>query len=219
MSQATTAAVIVAAGRGNRAGGDQPKQWQEVAGRRVLDWTIDRFLHHSSISHCVVVLHPDDVDRLERDDVMTALGGSTRDQSVKHGLIALEQVSPEFVLIHDVARPCVPDHVITSVIEALESNEGAAPALPVSDALWVGQDGYVADTRDRTDLFRAQTPQGFHFDRILTAHMARTQPAADDVEVARDAGLSVRIVPGSEDNLKITYPHDFVRAEKILMGV
>ena len=95
-------------------------------------------------------------------------------------------------------------------------HRAVAPALPVTDALWIGQDREVAGTQDRTGLFRAQTPQAFVFGDILAAHRAHEAPAADDVEVARGAGLPVRIIEGDENNLKITHAHDFVRAEKIL---
>jgi 2-C-methyl-D-erythritol 4-phosphate cytidylyltransferase/2-C-methyl-D-erythritol 2,4-cyclodiphosphate synthase len=112
----------------------------------------------------------------------------------------------------------VPASVIDSVLTALDDQAGAAPALPVSDALWRGAAGNVAGTQDRTGLYRAQTPQGFHFDAILAAHLSHGGDAADDVEVARAAGLSVAIVDGHEDNLKLTYPQDFARAEAILKG-
>jgi 2-C-methyl-D-erythritol 4-phosphate cytidylyltransferase / 2-C-methyl-D-erythritol 2,4-cyclodiphosphate synthase len=88
----------------------------------------------------------------------------------------------------------------------------------VTDALWLGQGGLVAGTRDRSGLYRAQTPQGFHFDAILAAHRAFQGEAADDVEVARAAGIDVAIVEGEEDNLKLTFPGDFARAEAILKG-
>ena len=122
------------------------------------------------------------------------------------------------VLIHDVARPCVTQEVIAAVIDAHETAPGAAPALPVTDALWLGQDGAVAGTRSRDGLYRAQTPQGFRYDAIRAAHDAFAGEPADDVEVARAAGLEVRIVPGHEDNLKITHAEDFARAERILRG-
>ena len=104
------------------------------------------------------------------------------------------------------------------MIDALSDAPGAAPALPVTDALWRGDHGQVSGVQDRTGLFRAQTPQGFRFADLLAAHRAFQGDAADDVQVARAAGLSVQIVDGHEDNLKITHPGDFDRAEKILRG-
>jgi 2-C-methyl-D-erythritol 4-phosphate cytidylyltransferase len=106
--------------------------------------------------------------------------------------------------------------VISDVIAALATHYAAAPALPVTDALWTGAQGVVTGTRDRTGLYRAQTPQGFAFAKILNAHQRNTQPAADDVEIARRAGIDVAITQGCESNLKVTYPEDFERAEAIL---
>lgn len=212
----THAAIIVAAGRGTRAGGDNPKQWQSLAGRRVVDWTVAAFESVTEIGPIVLVLHPDDLDRFApsgRIEVVT--GGATRAASVRNGLAALDGRGIDRVLIHDVARPCVPARIIRDVLNA----EGAAaPALPVTDALWTGSAGHVTGTQDRSGLFRAQTPQGFDFAAIRAAHATYEDNPADDVEVARTAGLPVSILDGAEENLKITLPADFARAEKILRG-
>ena len=211
------AAIIVAAGRGTRAGGDVPKQWRRLHGRRVADWTVDAFLAHPAIARVVLVLHPDDLGQAEGfADVLFATGGASRDASVRAGLEALAGDPPDLVLIHDVARPLVSAAVITRVIEALADSAGAAPALAVTDALWLGEGGQVAGTRDRTGLFRAQTPQGFRYAAILDAHRKHPGGAADDVEVARAAGLAVAIVEGDEANIKITGPGDFARAEAMM---
>ncbi|SLN37251.1 2-C-methyl-D-erythritol 4-phosphate cytidylyltransferase [Roseivivax jejudonensis] len=211
------AALIVAAGRGTRAGGPLPKQWQEVAGQSVARWTLQAFAH---LDARVLVIHPEDRARAEAEaaglDTRIVPGGADRAASVRAGLEALVAAAPEAVLIHDVARPAVPRTVIDAVLGALSGAPGAAPALPVTDALWRGADGRVAASVPRDGLFRAQTPQGFRFRAILDAHMAHRGAAADDVEVARAAGLDVAIVPGSEDNLKITAPGDFARAARIL---
>ncbi|MCA1334473.1 bifunctional 2-C-methyl-D-erythritol 4-phosphate cytidylyltransferase/2-C-methyl-D-erythritol 2,4-cyclodiphosphate synthase [Pseudooceanicola marinus] len=212
------AAIIVAAGRGTRAGGHLPKQWQPLAGRRVADWTLDAMIR-AGLSPIVVVLHPDDMDLPLPADVVRVAGGATRDASVRAGLAALDPAATANVLIHDVARPCVPGPVIAEVIAALEAGaEAAAPGLPVTDALWHGDAGHVTGTAPRDGLFRAQTPQGFRLQPLLAAHAAHPGGAADDVEVARAAGIRVAITPGSEDNLKITHPGDFDRAEAILRG-
>ncbi|MEI6098944.1 MAG: 2-C-methyl-D-erythritol 2,4-cyclodiphosphate synthase, partial [Alphaproteobacteria bacterium] len=120
--------------------------------------------------------------------------------------------------IHDGARPLVSSVVIGRVLAALDRSPGAAPALPVSDALWVGEGGQVTGTRDRTGLLRAQTPQGFHFDAIVAAYANHPGDAADDVAVARAAGIDIVVVEGDEDNLKVTFPGDLARAEAILKG-
>ena len=214
----TTAAVIVAAGRGSRAGGDVPKQWQMLAGRPVLAHTIDAF--RTQVDRIVVVIHPDDRARAEpvAAGCDLVVGGATRDQSVRNALEALSGSEVGHVLIHDGARPLVSPAVIGRVLAALAMHPGAAPALPVTDALWRGAEGLVAGTQDRGGLWRAQTPQGFRFDAILAAHRAHLGTAADDVEVARAAGLDVAIVEGEEANLKLTFAADFARAEAILKG-
>ncbi len=213
------AALIVAAGRGLRVGGGIPKQWRTLAGKTVLYRTVEAFRSHPRVDRIVVVLHPDEIDRGAElgPDVLYVPGAASRDGSVRAGLEALAADPPGIVLIHDGARPLVPARVITDVITALDTHDGAAPALEVIDALWTGADGLVTGVRDRSGLWRAQTPQGFRFAAIHAAHLARgDRPAADDVEVAREAGLSVAIVPGDERNLKITRAEDFARAAEML---
>ena len=212
----TIAAIIVAAGRGTRAGSALPKQWHPLLGRRVIDWTLDAFRKHPEIDKICVVLHPDDIENADLNDVILTTGGATRDASVKNGLDALASDAPAHVLIHDAARATISDAVISDVIRALATQDAAAPALPVTDALWTGENGLVTGTRDRNGLFRAQTPQGFAFNKILNAHQTNSAPAADDVEIARRAGMDVAITQGCESNLKVTYPEDFARAEAIL---
>jgi len=214
--QMSIAALIVAAGRGTRAGGTDPKQWQMLAGKRVIDHTLNAFKQHRNIDTILVVLHPEDQNRLTDPAIKTALGGATRNQSVYNGLRALRAAAPKQVLIHDVARPLISAKCITDVIEALQTHRGAAPALPITDALWRGQDGLVYETVARENLFRAQTPQGFDFQSILQAHAQACGTAADDVEVAMQAGLDVKIIAGHEENIKITLPEDFERANKIM---
>ena len=212
----TIAAIIVAAGRGTRAGSALPKQWHPLLGRRVIDWTLDAFRTHPDIDKICVVLHPDDIKNADLNDVILTTGGATRDASVKDGLDALASYAPDHVLIHDAARATISDAVISDVIRTLATHEAAAPALPVTDALWTGENGLVTGTRDRNGLFRAQTPQGFAFKKILNAHQTNSAPAADDVEIARRAGMDVAITQGCESNLKVTYPEDFARAGAIL---
>lgn len=210
----TTAAIIVAAGRGSRAGGAAPKQWQALAGRPVLAHTLDAFAGMERL----LVIHPDDRARAEPLGVELVAGGATRAQSVRNALEALAGRGINRVLIHDGARPLVAPALIARIRAALDDGPAAAPALAVTDALWRGE-GFVTGTESRDGLWRAQTPQGFHYDAILAAHRRHgDDSAADDVEIARAAGLPVRIVPGDEDNLKLTFPEDFARAEAILKG-
>lgn len=204
-------------------GGALPKQYQELGGRIVLEHTWLQFADHPRIDQVWTVIHPEEEARARAilpPGAKLVHGGATRDASVALGLAAL---GPEttHVLIHDGARATVPAVVIDRVIDALARAPGAAPALPVADALWRGQDGAVTGTTPRDDLFRAQTPQGFDLAVIRAAHAARQAsdgPAADDVEVARAAGHRVQIVPGHEDNIKLTYPEDRARAERVLYG-
>jgi 2-C-methyl-D-erythritol 4-phosphate cytidylyltransferase/2-C-methyl-D-erythritol 2,4-cyclodiphosphate synthase len=214
-----TGIIIVAAGRGTRAGGGLAKQWRRVAGKPVARWTLEAFAGRGPL---VMVVHPDDMSQAQAVaaglDLRIVTGGADRSASVRAGLEALAQDSPVHVLIHDVARPCVSPAVIDAVLDALAHHPGAAPALPVTDALWTGDGTRVTGTRDREGLYRAQTPQGFRFAEILAAHRAHPGGAADDVAVARAAGLDVAITRGDEANLKITTPGDFSRADSYLRG-
>jgi 2-C-methyl-D-erythritol 4-phosphate cytidylyltransferase len=215
----TIAALIVAAGRGTRANSATPKQWCDLGGRTVADITLSALRDTGCFSAIVLVLHADDMKRraaFEYEGVIVAKGGADRAESVRKGLAALDPAKVTKVLIHDVARPCVTGQIVRDVIAALDTAPGAAPALPVSDALWTGKNGRVTGAVDRRGLYRAQTPQGFELAAIRAAHAAHPGGAADDVEVARAAGLAVAIVPGDDDNLKITLPGDFDRAERIL---
>lgn len=212
------AAIIVAAGRGSRAGGGLPKQWRNLCGRTVLEHTLGAF-RDAGLHRLLVVVHPDDqtlVAQIEDTNIVIVQGGATRRASVQNALEALSIDPPSKVLIHDGARPLVSRTIIQSVIEALDSAAAAAPALAVVDALWSGATGHVISSVPRDGLFRAQTPQGFHFSEILHAHRTQVGNAADDVEIALGSGLEVKITEGCADNIKLTYPADFARAEAIL---
>ncbi len=208
--------IILAAGRGTRAGGDRPKQWQMLEGEPVLAHTLRAF----EGMDLVVVHAPGDGARAQVLAPLALLveGGATRDASVRNALEALDGQGVDLVLIHDGARPLVSGALIRRLLAALESSVAAAPALAVTDALWRGGDGCVTGVQARDGLFRAQTPQAFRFDAILAAHRAHPGGSADDVEVALAAGLDVAIVEGCDDNLKLTYAADFVRASAIVRG-
>ncbi len=213
-----TAAIIVAAGRGERAGGELPKQWQMLGGRPVIERTIAAFSGAPDIGPIVVVLHRDDMVRAAQlGEVICVAGGATRKDSVLAGLRAVPSQVTQ-VLIHDAARPLVSQALIARVVAALEGSSAAAPGLPITDALWRSDDGKVGGVQPRDALFAAQTPQGFQFDAILAAHRAYRAKASDDVEVARAHGLEVTIVEGEAENFKITHPQDFARAEAVLGG-
>ncbi len=212
----TTVAIIVAAGKGNRAGGKVPKQWRKIAGKLVVDWSIDAFKNHSLVDFVIVVLPPN--QNLHRNDVMTCVGGKSRSLSVYNGLIAAKSLSPDKVLIHDVARPAVSENIITDIITEINEETGAAPGLPITDALWKISDGEVEKTLDRDFIFGAQTPQGFPYSKILEAHEYQSDERAfDDVELAKKSGLKVILKTGHTDNMKITMPEDFSKMSKILV--
>ncbi len=210
-------ALILAAGRGTRAGSAMPKQWQILGNKRIIDHSIDLFKNISRINNVMVVLHPDDLHRLNRRDVLFTKGGHTRSESVKFGLAALKQNEmPDYVLIHDAARPSTPLNVINNVLDNLDTADAVSPGLPVTDTLWEVIDEEVIQTKSRKNIWRAQTPQGFNFKKILDAHVASSSTATDDVEVATSAGIKVKVIQGSEKNIKITTAEDFDRVTAVL---
>ena len=212
----STVAIIVAAGKGNRAGGKVPKQWRTIGGKLVVDWSIDAFKNHDLVDNVIVVLPPNKT--LHRNDVITCAGGHSRSLSVYNGLIAAKNLSPDKVLIHDVARPAVSEDIITNIILAINEETGAAPGLPISDAIWKVSDGEIEKTLDRNFIFRAQTPQGFPYSKILKAHEEQSDEMAfDDVELANKIGLKVILKTGHRDNMKITTPEDFLKMSKIIV--
>jgi 2-C-methyl-D-erythritol 4-phosphate cytidylyltransferase len=210
-------AIIVAAGRGTRAGGRSPKQWQHLGNKRMIDHSIDLFKNIPRINNVMVVLHSDDLHLLNRNDVLFTQGGSTRSKSVKSGLKALQETErPDYVLIHDAARPSTPLALINELIDNLEKANAVSPALPVTDTLWEVIDEKVIQTKSRNNIWRAQTPQGFKFNTILDAHSVSTSTTTDDVEVAISAGVQVKVINGSEKNIKITTAEDFERVMAVL---
>ena len=216
MSAGETAIIIVAAGRGSRVGGAVPKQWRDLGGLPVLARTLAAFAGPWRV---LLVLASEDMARgleLTGGRVTLVVGGDSRDVSVRNALEALDGSGVARVLIHDGARPFVSAALIRRVLAALDRHDGAAPALPVTDALWRGVAGRVASVQPRGGLLRAQTPQGFRYAAILAAHRAHAGTAADDVEVALAAGLDVAVVAGEQDNIKITWSEAFVRGERSL---
>lgn len=205
-----------------------PKQYQQIAGMPVLAWAIEPFAHHPGVAAVQVVINERDrahytaATRSFADKLLPPVpGGATRQQSVAAGLDALRSIAPEHVLIHDAARPLLPPAVIGRVLDALSRHPGAIAAQPVADTLKRGGAcGVVLGTVDRDRLWRAQTPQGFHYDRIVAAHdQARAAGRfdfSDDASLAEWAGLEVALVPGSERNIKITVAEDFELAAQLL---
>ena len=220
------AALIVAAGRGSRAGPGAPKQYRPLAGEPVLRRAMAAFSGHPRITSIIAVIHRDD-ETAYREAAAglpklldPAFGGETRQASVLAGLERLAAAErPDLVLIHDGARPFVSARLITDCIEALATHQGALAALAVTDTIRRGKDGLAGETVPRDGLWRAQTPQAFHFEAILDAHRkAAGGDYTDDAAVAAAAGMEVVLVEGDEDNFKVTSAADLARAERMLSG-
>ncbi len=213
-------AVIVAGGSGNRLGGAVFKQFQLLAGRPMLLWSVDALLQCSEISVVAVVIPP--ASRTEAaamlpkgERLLVVDGGAARTDSVRNGLKALEIHEIGKVLIHDAARPGLSPSLIRELIAALDTADAAAPALPVTDAL--KEAGTVLRSIPRERLMRVQTPQAFRFDLISRAIAAET-PAVDDLALIEATGARVVLTPGRQELMKITYPEDLAIAEKLLAG-
>ena len=218
-----TAAIIVAAGRGLRAGAGGPKQYRSIGGQPVIFRAMAPFCGHPEIFAVQPVLNPDDlaifhdaVQGLRHEAPVS--GGATRQASVRAGLEALADQKPDIVLIHDAARPFVTAGLISRAIEAAPGTGAAVPTIPVTDTIkQVGPAGTVVATPERASLRVAQTPQAFRFDAILEAHRRAARDGrsdfTDDAALAEWAGLTVATFEGDSANMKLTTPEDFIREE------
>jgi 2-C-methyl-D-erythritol 4-phosphate cytidylyltransferase/2-C-methyl-D-erythritol 2,4-cyclodiphosphate synthase len=212
----STAAVIVAAGQGLRAGQPLPKQFARWRGKPVVRHSAEA-LAAAGVAPIVVAI-PDGADDIAAEAldglaVRFVTGGATRQQSVRIGLEALGLDKPELVLIHDAARPIVPQAVIERLAEALAARPGAIPVLPVVDSLTHAASDLMGAPARREDLRRVQTPQAFRYSAILAAHRdwAGEPNAGDDAQVAQAAGLEIALVEGDEALHKLTYASDFAQ--------
>lgn len=221
----TIAALIVAAGRGSRFGSEVPKQYANLAGKPIIRHAINALINHPAISYVQPVIHQDDA-RLFEDaaaglQIATPIfGGETRQDSVRLGLEALASLNPDFVLIHDGARPFVTSHIIEGVISALtDGARGAIPGLPIPDTLKrIDGESKVIETVSRTNMVRAQTPQGFHFDDLLAAHRtSRHLTFTDDAAVMEQAGHTIAVVTGDDNNVKVTEADDLTKVAATLL--
>ncbi len=227
----TNAVVIVAAGRGVRAAsaGGKPKQYLCIGGKPVLLRTLEAFLDHEGIDSILPVIDESHTEFFQ--ELLGQLGGSgkllapvhggaSRQESVLAGLRKLQETMPANVLIHDAARPFITDAIISRTLTTLESAPACLAAIPVSDTLKAEENGRAARTIDRSGLWRAQTPQGFHFLKILKAHESAANEGrkdfTDDAALAEWQQLDVALVMGSERNVKLTTAEDFDLAERLL---
>jgi 2-C-methyl-D-erythritol 4-phosphate cytidylyltransferase / 2-C-methyl-D-erythritol 2,4-cyclodiphosphate synthase len=228
----SVAALIVAAGRGSRAGQAIPKQYRPLGGRPVLIRTLQAFVGHPEIDRLIVVIHPDDQDLYEESlsslaadhstiPLSHALGGETRQDSVRHGLEALADLAPDIVLVHDAARPFANPALIHRAIAAGRRWAAAVPGTRVTDTIKIiGPQDEVVSTPERAKLRAIQTPQAFRFAPILEAHQRAADQGlrsfTDDGALAEWAGMPVHVFDGEPDNIKLTHPADFHEAERRL---
>lgn len=224
------AALVVAGGRGLRAGGELPKQYQNLAGKSVLRRTCEAFLRHQGIYTLRVVIGADDLplyrqamEDLDRSDgrlMEPVIGGAERQMSVRRGLQSLADEAPDVVFIHDAVRPFFQPGLLDDLADALRTHEGGAIAgIPVVDTLKrQNTDQTISETVDRAGLWHAQTPQAFYFQNIFAAHETFSdQMFTDDAAIMEAAGYKVSLVEGHRDNIKITTPGDFLLAEQFLI--
>jgi 2-C-methyl-D-erythritol 4-phosphate cytidylyltransferase / 2-C-methyl-D-erythritol 2,4-cyclodiphosphate synthase len=223
------AVVLVAAGRGERAGGslDGPKQYRVIGGKSIIAHTIEAFLNQPRIGPIVVVIHPDDEDLFRQSvssaecSVTTVHGGATRQSSTYQGLLALQDAAPKYVMIHDAVRPFLYGALLGRIASALEAGGAVIPVVAVSDTIKrLGETGVVEATISRSGLYSAQTPQAFKYSEILAAHERAINEAieefTDDASIAEFAGIPVRVVEGSTQNLKLTWKRDIDMADMML---
>jgi 2-C-methyl-D-erythritol 4-phosphate cytidylyltransferase / 2-C-methyl-D-erythritol 2,4-cyclodiphosphate synthase len=211
------AAILVAAGSGSRFGADIPKQFLTLAGKPVIRHAAEALAAETALLQPVG-------DGSQIEDLLAGIwgclpsvpGGATRQDSVRAGLEALVPHAPDVVLVHDAARPIIPAGTIPALLAALAEAAGAIPGAPVADTLKRVERGVIMETVPRTGLFRAQTPQAFRFGTLLEAHRSGLTGATDDASLLEAAGLSVEVVAGSDDNIKLTYPEDLTRLERIM---
>ncbi len=217
-------ALVVAAGRGSRLGGDLPKQYLPLGPWPMLRFSLARLAAHPRVRVVRAVIHPDDRDLFAQaaeglDLAEPVAGGATRQESVRMGLESLADGDLDAVLVHDGARPFLDAALIDRVLDRLAEADGAIPAVPVSDTLKrVDAAHHIRETVPRSGLWRAQTPQGFRLAALRRAHAqaAGGPELTDDAQVAEAAGLTVDVVQGAETNVKITTPEDRARAQRWL---
>ena len=208
-------ALIVAAGRGLRLQGNNPKQYRVIAGNTVLKWSVLSFLSHTNIDMVQVVYNSEDADlyKSSLNDLELPppiIGGPNRQTSVRLGLESISQYEPINVLIHDGARPVVPKSLIDRILCSLCDNITAIPVVPINDTVIRVNEQKITQNIDRNNLWQTQTPQGFEFKAILNAHRNKVDKLyTDDSSLADSVGIPINIIQGAMENIKITTIDDF----------
>lgn len=221
MQHPKTAALIVAAGRGHRAGDGLPKQYRDLHGEPVLRHTIRVFRDHPAIDMVMVVIHPDDQNLFDQSNkeyaAYSCYGGENRNLSVENGMAALSIFAPDHVLVQDGARPFVSAELIDRLCEALAHSKAAVPGLPITDATFTRNRDEIGQLIDRDSLVRVQTPQAFHYPALMAAFDASDANTnyPDEASLVRAVGQPVHIVDGDPSNIKLTFAEDFEMSGKV----
>lgn len=212
--------IVPAAGIGLRFGAKDAKQYTKIGQQTILAYTLDVLLSHAHIGEVLLVLHPDDQQQQDWPNIKTTIGGDTRAQSVLNGLNALKLCDDDWVLVHDACRPCLSHQDIDRLIIAVADDAvGGVLAVPMSDTVKYVKHGRIQKTIDRTELWRAQTPQMFRYGLLregLRQALAQDYPVTDEASAVEFLGKQPLVVPGSATNIKITYPHDVKMAQYYL---
>ena len=209
------AAVIVAAGSGTRFGGE--KQLMELEGKPLYQWSVDAFRSVAGIDEVILVCSEQLRSQVTSDSIHVVPGGASRQESVRNGVLKAEELGADHVLVHDAARALITSMIIEQVIRATREAGAAIAAIPVVDTIKLVEDATIVRTVPRQGLWRAQTPQGASVADLLRGYqIAEGKSFTDEAELLESIGIPPRIVEGSEDNFKITYPADLDRARDLL---
>ena len=219
--QVNVFALVMAAGSGTRVGGEIPKQYRLIAGESILSRAIKPLLEHPKISAVTVVISELDESLFLQHcghlkNISFIFGGKDRQESVRLGLDSFSKFNPEFVLIHDGARPFLPKNVIDDILFGLETEDCVIPVLRINDSLKEAVAGRITKSIDRDQYLRTQTPQGFRYSKIMEAHIAKRGLSLSDDAALLEESQSLATVKGSEDLFKITYGNDLTKAAQFI---
>lgn len=220
------AVILLAGGSGTRLGGDQPKQFVRIAGKTILEHSLDALRQNLPDAQIVITVPFDEVAKVQwmcKDDplVLVIAGGTNRQSSTLRGLKALAKHAPHNVLIHDAARPFIDGRIILEVVEALQEHEAVDVAIPTADTIITERDGFIESIPKRKHLLRGQTPQAFRYKALLSCYETlgehKLEQFTDDcgIFLACNPEARIRIVRGSEENFKVTYPVDLILADEM----